>query len=193
MQLSPPPDPQLWTQPFHEEEAEKMLADRGEIIVFAPASNWPPKTWPVDSWKTLGEKLLSPQGLFPGATLLLMGARHERSILEAVAHGVGEKKCILGAGDVHLLTLYACLKRARVFVGNDSGLMHLAAASGVPTVGLFGPTPSRQYRPWGKRTAVAHCPEAQVLLKERAFRNPQESVMGKLMPEVVLEKIAGLL
>ena len=41
-----------------------------------------------------------------------------------------------------------------MFIGNDSGLMHLAAASGIPTLGLFGPSPERHYGPWGAHAAV---------------------------------------
>ena len=43
----------------------------------------------------------------------------------------------------------ACLARASLFVGNDSGLMHLAAAAGAPTIGLFGPTNALEYGPAG--------------------------------------------
>jgi ADP-heptose:LPS heptosyltransferase len=49
----------------------------------------------------------------------------------------------------------ACLARCMLFVGNDSGLMHLAAAAGTPTLGLFGPTPAAEYAPAGRCTAVA--------------------------------------
>ena len=58
------------------------------------------------------------------------------------------------AGKVDPLTAFACLKRARLFIGNDSGAMHLAAAAGVPTIGLFGPSDERLYAPWGARTRV---------------------------------------
>ncbi len=61
-------------------------------------------------------------------------------------------------GKVDLLTAYACLKRARLFVGNDSGLMHLAAAAGAPTLGLFGPSDERLYAPWGPRARVLRGP-----------------------------------
>jgi ADP-heptose:LPS heptosyltransferase len=49
------------------------------------------------------------------------------------------------------LTAFACLKRARLFIGNDSGAMHLAAAAGAPTLGLFGPSDERLYGPWGEQ------------------------------------------
>ena len=48
-----------------------------------------------------------------------------------------------------------CLARATLFVGNDSGLMHLAAAAGAPTLGLFGPGEPARYAPAGRRTAIA--------------------------------------
>ena len=53
-----------------------------------------------------------------------------------------------------LVTAFACLQRARLFIGNDSGTMHLAAAAGAPTLGLFGPSDERRYAPWGDKTRV---------------------------------------
>jgi ADP-heptose:LPS heptosyltransferase len=49
----------------------------------------------------------------------------------------------------------AVLRRAALFIGNDTGLMHIAASVGTPTLGLFGPSPAAQYAPWGKLTAIA--------------------------------------
>ena len=48
----------------------------------------------------------------------------------------------------------ACLARCALFVGNDFGLMHLAAAAGTPTLGLFGPTPAAEYAPAGRSARV---------------------------------------
>ena len=61
-------------------------------------------------------------------------------------------------GKVDLLTAYACLKHARLFIGNDSGLMHLAAAAGAPTLGLFGPSDDRLYAPWGDHARALRGP-----------------------------------
>jgi ADP-heptose:LPS heptosyltransferase len=58
-------------------------------------------------------------------------------------------------GTLTLPEAAACLARCALFVGNDSGLMHLAAASGTPTLGLFGPTPAEEYAPAGRCCAVA--------------------------------------
>ena len=51
------------------------------------------------------------------------------------------------------MTAASLLRRASLFIGNDTGLMHLAAAAGAPTLGLFGPSPVEQYAPWGTATA----------------------------------------
>jgi len=62
-----------------------------------------------------------------------------------------------------LLTAAAVLRRCAMFIGNDTGLMHIAAASGTPSLGLFGPSPATQYAPWGRHTACvqsADQPEA---------------------------------
>ena len=59
-----------------------------------------------------------------------------------------------------LLTAYACLRRARLFIGNDSGLMHIAAAAGAPTIGLFGPSDERRYAPWGDKAVAVRGPRS---------------------------------
>ena len=53
-------------------------------------------------------------------------------------------------GQLSLPEVAACFQRAALYVGNDSGLMHLAAAAGAPTLGLFGPTPAAEYGPSGR-------------------------------------------
>ena len=57
-------------------------------------------------------------------------------------------------GRLTLPQVAALLSRAALFIGNDSGLMHLAAAAGAPTLGLFGPTPADEYGPCGPRARV---------------------------------------
>ncbi|HBY42917.1 glycosyltransferase family 9 protein, partial [Brevundimonas sp.] len=59
----------------------------------------------------------------------------------------------VGKGDI--LCSAAAIDRATLFVGNDSGLMHVSAALGRPTLGLFGPTEWWLYGPWGPKTRTA--------------------------------------
>ena len=62
------------------------------------------------------------------------------------------------AGRLSLAEAAACLARCRLFVGNDSGLMHLAAAAGTPTLGLFGPSLASEYAPSGRCAAAVVAP-----------------------------------
>ena len=61
-------------------------------------------------------------------------------------------------GRTELLTAAAVLRRSALFIGNDTGLMHIAAASGLPTLGLFGPSDEQHYGPWGVHTRIARGP-----------------------------------
>jgi len=89
--------------------------------------------------------------------LILGGPGDERSA-EPLRRALPRERWIDLTGQGDLLTAYACLKRARLFIGNDSGLMHLAAAAGAPTLGLFGPSDDRLYGPWGRHARVVRGP-----------------------------------
>jgi len=74
---------------------------------------------------------------------------------------------------VPLATVAAVIARAALYVGNDSGLMHVAAAAGVPTLGLFGPSDDRHFRPWGAHAAFVRTPESKDELFARIDFQPQ--------------------
>ena len=86
--------------------------------------------------------------------------------MDSLRHVVLKGRLIDLVGKADLLTAYACLKRASLFIGNDSGLMHLAAAAGCPTVGLFGPSDDRLYAPWGPHSRVVRGPRTFEQFKE---------------------------
>ena len=54
---------------------------------------------------------------------------------------------------------YSFIKRSNLFIGNDSGLMHLAAASNITTIGLFGPTNDKLYAPFGEKCYIIRTKE----------------------------------
>jgi len=83
----------------------------------------------------------------------VLAASHERELAQPVLAAFPSTRRIDLIGRVDLLTAAAVLRRCAMFIGNDTGLMHIAAASGTPTLGLFGPSPAAQYAPWGPQTA----------------------------------------
>jgi ADP-heptose:LPS heptosyltransferase len=74
-----------------------------------------------------------------GRHVVLVGDRHDREFAAPIAQALGAA-CTDVTGATPVMETAAWLERCRAFVGNDSGLMHLAEALGVPVVGLFGPT-----------------------------------------------------
>ena len=148
-----PPMPRLWITDDHEARADLLMSpDFGPVIALGPVANWKPKTWPAHHFLELTQRITSDGGLFPGARIAVFGTADERVQAAPLLEQIPACNRVDLMGMVSLLELYACLKRCTLFIGNDSGLMHMAAASGIPTVGLFGPSREDHYGPWGE-----HC------------------------------------
>jgi ADP-heptose:LPS heptosyltransferase len=129
------------------------LPGGGPILALGPTANWPGKAWPADRFATLAERLTGPEGVLPGARVAVLGAGEERRVALQVIESIPEARRLDLVGAVDLAAAAACLARAALYVGNDSGLMHIAAAVGTPTLGLFGPSREALYAPWGEKTA----------------------------------------
>ncbi|MFN4283899.1 MAG: glycosyltransferase family 9 protein [Alphaproteobacteria bacterium] len=153
--LREPAAPRLWTLPEHEAAAARLIPEGGPVLAIGPTANWRGKEWPAEHFVALIARLTGPQGVLPGARVAVFGGPGERAAALAVLAAIPEARRIDLVGTVDLLTAYACLKRAALYVGNDSGLMHMAAAAGAPTLGLFGPSRDEHYSPWGPKCAVA--------------------------------------
>ena len=130
-------DPQLATAP-------------GPIMALAPIAHQPGKSWPADRWGALVERLKS-EPRFEGWRFLLVGGPGDHAPAAPALAAAGPRG-IDGVGRSDILASAAMIDRAALFVGNDSGLMHVSAAAGRPTLGLFGPTEWWLYGPWGPRT-----------------------------------------
>jgi ADP-heptose:LPS heptosyltransferase len=153
-----PTPPYLFTSPETEARAAELTEGYGPILALAPAANWVGKTWPIERFAQVANRLLGPDGPMRGGRLMVLGGPEDLALARQLRNVVMREQFIDLAGQVDLLTAYACLKRARLFIGNDSGTMHLAAAAGVPTLGLFGPSDERLYAPWGEATRVVRGP-----------------------------------
>jgi lipopolysaccharide heptosyltransferase II len=123
----------------------ELLERRKAVVVLAPGAGWPGKQWPADRFAALATQLTARAGV----GVVVVGSRTERALGDEVAAGCATGAVNL-AGHTTVRQLASVLRRARVFVGNDSGPLHLAAALGVPTVALFGPTRASK---WAPRTA----------------------------------------
>lgn len=152
MGLTPPPSPRLWPSDEVRAEAASLLPDGMPVLAVGPTANWPKKIWPVERFAELVARLTGPGGRLEGAKVLLTGGPGEREQVGALYQAIPADRLIDQIG-ADLIATYAQFERVALFVGNDSGLMHLAAAAGAPTLGLFGPTRDDLYAPWGENAA----------------------------------------
>ncbi len=154
LRLDPPPLPVAWTDAVDRALAARLLPPGGPVVAMGPTANWSGKIWPAERFAALFQGLAA--GPLPGARLAVLAGpgTAERELAAPLLAAI--PAAIDLAGKLTLPQAAACLGRAALYVGNDSGLMHLAAASGTPTLGLFGPTSAVEYGPAGPRAAVAH-------------------------------------
>jgi ADP-heptose:LPS heptosyltransferase len=155
-----PAPPYIFTSPETEARAEELTAGFGPILALAPAANWLGKTWPLERFSRVAMRLLDPEGPMKGGRLMVLGGPDDHKLAKGLRDVVMRNQFIDLTEDTDLLTAFACLKRARLFIGNDSGTMHMAAAAGIPTLGLFGPSNEQLYGPWGKNTRVVRGPRS---------------------------------
>jgi heptosyltransferase-3 len=154
-----PPAPHLWTRAEDDARARTLIPDGAPVLAVGPAANWIGKTWPAERFAALAERLTAPTGPLAGARVAVFGRDDERPGVLAFLESIPPERRLDLMGSLDLLTVFACLKRASMFVGNDSGLMHLAACAGVPTLGLFGPSKESLYAPWGPLCATVRADE----------------------------------
>jgi len=124
-------------------------AGAGPLVVVHPAGGHNPgmrlsaKRWPAERYAALIGRLIAERG----ARVAVVGGPEDVHLAEEICRQAGAAVNL--AGRLSFDQLGALLERAQLFVGNDTGAMHLAVAVGAPTVAIFGPSDPRQYGPYG--------------------------------------------
>jgi heptosyltransferase-2 len=118
----------------------------GGFYVFAPGAEYgPAKRWPAMHFAQLAQALDQPA--------VLLGSGKEAALCEQIALQAPDK-CIDLSGKTSLARAFAFIAQARAVISNDSGLMHVAAAFGVPQVALFGSSSPRHTPPLNGKARV---------------------------------------
>ncbi len=126
-------------------------SDSPLLILLQPGARYSLKVWPHDRFARLADRLAERFS----CRILLGGDQREREVAEQVAR---EAHCApkVVAGRFSLLQFAALMKRCALFVGNDGGAMHIAAAIGTPVVALFGPTYPQRWGPRGGPSQILY-------------------------------------
>lgn len=154
LRLKVPAHPIVWTGAEDRRAAGTLWPDDGRpVLALGPTANWGGKMWPGDRFAELALRLTAPGGILPNARIVIFGGPGEEALAAAALAGLPQDRTLDLVGKLDLTVLAAAMQRCSFYIGNDSGLMHLAAASGIPTLGLFGPSREQTYGPWGEKTA----------------------------------------
>ncbi len=122
----------------------QALVRPGFVVLHAP-SMWPYKQWPLAHFRILAAQLLAR-----GVQVVLTGsaAARDRECVAALLELGSEPQLINAAGRLDFNQLAALLEQAALYIGPDTSVSHMAAACGVPTLAIFGPTNPMRWAPW---------------------------------------------
>ncbi len=149
----------LPVDPLAEAWAEQEIQKRGvrEFAVLNPGAGWGSKCWPAENFAALAKRL-SASGI---ASLINFGPGEE-PLVAAVEEASGGAATRLNCS---LAEVIALMRRAALFVGGDTGPLHLAVAVNTPSVALFGPTDPARNGPYGGRAIVVRHPDSVTTYK----------------------------
>jgi lipopolysaccharide heptosyltransferase I len=164
------------------DEAAKRACDRRfedqdgrGIVIMNPGAGWGAKRWPAERYGEVARQL-AKDGLRP----LINSGPGEGELVRAV------EKASNGAAEgieCSLTELIAVARRACLFIGGDTGPMHLAAALGVPVAAIFGPTDPARNGPYGTRSIVLRSPASTTSHERRA--QPEEGLLEITSDQVI--------
>ena len=153
--LDPAPMPTVWTAAEDRAVAAALLPPASRLIGLGPTANWSGKVWPGLRFVALYQAIAAA---VPGTVPVIFAGPGEAERAMAVPVLAALPEAVDLCGRLSLPQAAACLARCAVYVGNDSGLMHLAAAAGTPTLGLFGPSRADEYAPVGRSARAIAAP-----------------------------------
>lgn len=121
------------------------LSDSNICIAIAPGSRWAYRRWPASRFIELGKWLQEKYEAY----ILILAGKSELSLGALIEKELKKDRTINLTGKTTLREMASVLRSCKLFIGNDSGPMHMAAAVGVPVVGLFSSGEYERFIPWG--------------------------------------------
>jgi ADP-heptose:LPS heptosyltransferase len=189
-----PPSPWLFTSAETEAKAEVDLAGEGPILAVGPGAAWIGRIWPPERFGQVAMKLMKEGAPLEGGRIIAFGHERDREAMLSAKFPIARSQIVLRPYDQDFLTAFAWLKKARLYIGNDNIWTRLAAAAGVPTLALFGPSDEEVDAPWGPLVRVVRGPRDFTAFKAiDPHLDQQMSHMLDLSADQVLEDAIELL
>ena len=178
---------ELFIETNNEEEQNvvKNISDNFNYFVIFPGGNWKPKIWSVENYNFLLKKILSKN---KNIKFILVGSQVEEKIYHNEITKNIDSKYILNLFGASLTQTAAYMKKSKIFIGNDSGLTHMASALKLKSIVLFGPTNDKIYGPFQKDSQVVRTNESYDY-----FKNINIDKTKSYMGSISVEKIYNIL
>ena len=188
MGLSPVPNPKIWIDDEHRAFAREIIPDGMQVIGIGPGASHLFKRWPAENFAELCEKLIAPDGPYPDAKIAIIGSPNELGPAKVIFDRLPVNRVIDLMSGTDLMNAAAAIERITLYIGNDHGLMHMSAALGTTTIGLFGPTPPTLYRPWGEKCSFVCSarPQTELAAIEKRIGRDKECLMSELSSWAIL-------
>ncbi|MBT5213146.1 MAG: glycosyltransferase family 9 protein [Pelagibacteraceae bacterium] len=165
-------------------KADEDLDSSFKHIVIFPGGNWDPKLWSADNFNVTMKLLLEK---FHKIKFILVGSLKEKNkFYNEIIKGIKED-LIIDLFGFNLTLTSAYMKKSDMFIGNDSGLMHLAVANKLRVISLFGPTDDNVYGPYGEGNIVVRTSESLEYFKSLKI-DENKSYMNTIKPEIIILK-----
>lgn len=151
------PPTKIWVTPEDTRIIDILGFDHGDkILALGPGANFPGKIWRHHNFVQMINSL---SGQFN--KIILLGSSNDRALAETIVNAVSAEVQNL-CGKTRLLEAAAIMARSSLFIGNDSGLGHIAAAMQTPTITVFGPGNPQRYQPWGLNSEIV-CADSRII------------------------------
>ncbi len=137
---------------------ESGISEGARIVYANPAARWETKYWTVEAWAELTDLLIERAG----AAVILSGSPDDAPYMRMISDRM-KQRAIIAAGKLNLAEAVALIEASDVYVGVDSGPMHIAAFAGTPAIALFGPTDPAKVGPYGEGHVVIRRTELDCL------------------------------
>ena len=164
-----------------EEIVTKNLSNNFEYFVIFPGGNWLPKIWSIKNYNLLLLKILSQN---TNIKFIIVGSKSEEKIYLSELSKNIDSTYIVNLFGASLTQTAAYMKRSKLFIGNDSGLSHMASAAKLKSIVLFGPTNDKIYGPYMADSQVVRTNETYEYFK-RINIDRTKSYMGSISVEKI--------
>ena len=154
---------------------------KGPVVTLSPGAVGAGKAWPPEFYARLAQAMVRD-----GAAVWVLGGPAETPIARQIVDAAGAGARDLTGGDLRNAVL--ALAAASLAVTNDSGLMHVSAALGTPTVAIFGPTSPWHWKPLNPVAAILE-PEGEPQARERARTLGNPAVAHHRTADVPVERV----